>query len=567
MARALRAAASLFLLALPAVPRGEGAAAPFDVLIRNGTMYDGSGAPPVIADVGMRGDRIVAVGKLHAGNARTVVDAKGLAVAPGFINMLSWSNESLIVDGRSQGEIRQGVTLEILGEGTSMGPLNADMKKRLRAGQIGVRYDVEWTTLAEYLAWLEKRGISTNVASFIGMATIRTHVLGLEDVQPTAAQLERMRALVRKEMEAGALGVGSALIYPPGSYAKTEELIELCKVAAKYGGMYTSHIRDEGENIFEALDELFRISSEAGIRAEIHHLKVAGRKNWDKIDGVIERIERARAKGLPVTANMYMYPASSNGLWSQIPAWAHSGGPEALFKRLAEPATRERIAKEMRRRGKLSRTILVKLHKPELRPLIGRTLEDVAKERGTDEVDAILDLVLQDRSRIQAVYFGMSEANLAKELRQPWVAIGSDGSSTATEGVFLEGSTHPRSYGNFARLLGKFVREEKVIPLEEAIRRMTGLPGSNLKIEGRGLLKQGMYADVVVFDPATIADKATYENPHQYAVGMKHVFVNGVQVLKDGEHTGAKPGRAVWGPGRLSQDVSRTTLSIDRRQR
>ena len=561
------AAASAFLLALPAVPRGEVGAAPFDVLIRGGTVYDGSGGAPVVADVGLRGDRIAAIGTLPARDARLVVDAKGFAVAPGFINMLSWSNESLIADGRSQGEIRQGVTLEVLGEGTSMGPLNADMKRRLRNGQNNIKYAVEWTTLAEFLAWLEKRGISTNVASFVGAATIRTHVLGLEDVQPTPAQLEQMRSLVRREMEAGALGVGTALIYPPGSYAKTEELVELCKVAAKHGGMYTSHIRSEDERIFEALDELFRISREAGIRAEIHHLKAAGRKNWDKIDRVIERIGAARAAGLPVTANMYMYPASSNGLWSQIPAWAHSGGPEALFKRLGDRETRERIAKEMRKRGAMSKTIVVKVRRKENQVLIGQTLADIAEARGKDQVEALIDLVLEDRSRVQAVYFGMSEANLAKQLRQPWVAIGSDGSSMAPEGVFLEESTHPRSYGNFARLLGKFVREEKVIPLEEAIRRMTGLPAGNLRIRDRGLLKEGHYADVVVFDPGTIADTATYEKPQQYAVGMKHVFVNGVQVLRDGEHTGAKPGRAVWGPGRVSQDVSETPSSIDQRQR
>jgi N-acyl-D-amino-acid deacylase len=565
VARALRAVASLFVLSLPAVPRGEGGLAPFDVLIRGGTVYDGTGGAPVAADVGLRGDRIAAIGNLGASPAKAVVDAKGLAVAPGFINMLSWSNESLIADGRSQGEIRQGVTLEILGEGNSMGPLNADMKRRLKGAQVNVKYDIEWTTLAEYLAWLEKRGVSTNVASFLGTATVRTHVLGLEDVQPTAADLERMREIVRQEMEAGALGVGSALIYPPGSYAKTEELLELCKVAAKYGGMYTSHIRSEEGAIFTALDELFRISREAGIRAEIHHLKVAGRRNFDKMDRVIERIDAARAEGLPVTANMYMYPASSNGLWSQIPQWAHSGGPEALFKRLQDPATRAKIAAEMRKRGAMSRTILVKFRKPALRPLIGKTLQDIAKARGTDEVDTIIDLVLEDRSRIQAVYFSMSEANLAKQLRQPWVSISSDGSSMAAEGVFLEESTHPRSYGNFARLLGKFVREEKVIPLEEAVHRMTGLPASNLRIEGRGFLKEGMFADVVVFDPATIADTATYENPHQYAIGMKHVFVNGVPVIRDGEHTGAKPGRAVWGPGRVPRKVSEAIPVIDRR--
>ncbi len=543
--------AGLFVLALPIVSRADAVAQPFDVIVRGGTVYDGTGGAPVAADVGIRRDRIVAVGKLAPADARTVVDARGLAVAPGFINMLSWSGESLIADGRSQSEIRQGVTLEVLGEGTSMGPLNDAMKRRALAAQGDIKYAIEWTTLAEYLAWLQKHGISTNVASFIGAATIRTHVLGLEDVQPTDAEIQEMRALVRSEMEAGALGIGSALIYAPGTFAKTPELIELCKEAAKYKGKYTSHVRDEGKGLVEAVEELVHIGREAGTPAQIHHIKASGKANWGLMDRVLDVIEDARSKGADVTANMYMYPASSTGLSAQIPTWAHSGGNEALFKRLQSGSDRARIAREMRAHGPMSRTLLVNLRSEKLRPLIGRTLTDVAKERGVDEVDALLDLVLEDRSRVGAVFFSMSEENIAKELKRPWVAIGSDGASMAAEGIFLAESTHPRAYGSFARLLGKYVREEKVITLEEAVRRLAGLPATFLGLEGRGFVKAGMYADLAIFDPATIADTATYEKPHSYAVGMKHVFVNGVQVLKDGEHKGAKPGRAVWGPGKV----------------
>ena len=523
----------------------------FDVLIINGTVYDGTGGDPIQADIGIKGDRIIALGKLERDDALNVIDARGLAVAPGFINMLSWSVVSLIADGRSQSDIRQGVTTEIFGEGTSMGPLNNEMKQRAIRAQSDIKYDIAWTTLAEYLTYLEKRGISPNVASFIGAATIREHVLGQEDVQPTSEQMEQMRELVRREMAAGALGIGSALIYAPGTYARTEELIELCKVAAKYQGKYISHIRNESQGVLEAVEELIRISREAGLPAEIYHLKTAGARNWDKIDGVIARIEKARQEGLKITADMYLYTASSTGLSSGISAWAHSGGNEALFKRLQDPAARARIAKEMRARGPMPQTILVGFRSEKLRGLIGKTLSDVAATRGEDEVEAVLNLILEDRSRISAVFFLMNEDNIKTILRRPWVTIGSDGASLAPEGDFLKTSTHPRAYGNFARLLGKYVREEKVISLQEAIRRLTGLPATNLGLDRRGLLKEGMFADVVVFDPATIADRATYDTPHQYAIGMKHVFVNGVQVLKDGEHTGAKPGRALWGPGKL----------------
>jgi N-acyl-D-amino-acid deacylase len=542
---------SFLLLTLLVVPQAAAAAPAFDVLIRGGNILDGRGGTPFVADVGIRGDRIVAIGSLAGQDAATVIDAGALAVAPGFINMLSWSNESLIHDGRSQGGIRQGVTLEVLGEGTSMGPLNADMKRRLRAGQTLARYEVEWTTLAEYLRFLEKRGISTNVASFIGAATVRTHVLGLADVQPTPAQLEQMRELVRREMEEGALGIGTALIYAPGTYAKTEELIELCKVAARYKGKYTSHLRSEGSRISDAIDELVRISREAGIPAEIHHLKLAGAANWGKVEAVLAQINRARAQGLAITANMYLYPASSTGLAARIPSWAHDGGPESLFRRLEDAPTRAKIAREMRASSDTTRVVFTRFRKPELRSLIGKTLAEVAKARGKDEVDTILDLVLEDRSRIQAVFFIIDERNIARQLREPWVSLGSDGASMAPEGLFLEGSTHPRAYGNAARLLGKYVREDQVLTLPEAVRRLSGLPAANLGLEGRGFLEEGMYADVVVFDPKTVADKATFDEPHQYSIGVRHVLVNGVAVLRDGEHTGARPGRAVWGPGKV----------------
>jgi len=536
----------------PAAPTSPAAMGPLDIVIRGGTVYDGSGGPGIAADVGIRGDRIAAVGSLPAAAAK-VVDARGLAVTPGFINMLSWATVSLLADGRSQSDIRQGVTTEIFGEGMSMGPLSPEMRRRMIASQTDIAYAVPWTTLAEYLLHLERRGVSPNVASFIGAATIRSHVLGLEDVQPTPGQLDAMRELVRSEMEAGALGIGSALIYAPGTYARTEELIELCKVAARYRGNYISHVRSESESLLEAIAELIRIAREARLPAEIYHFKAAGPRNWDKMDRAIAAVERARAEGLPITANMYLYPASSTGLSASIPAWAHSGGPPALYQRLQDPTTRARISAEMRARGPMPRTILVSFRTDALRPLIGKTLADVARDRGVDEVEALLTLVLEDRSRIGAVFFSMSEDNVRKVLRLPWVSFGSDGGSMAPEGVFLATSTHPRAYGNFARLLGRYVREERIIGLPEAIRRLAALPAANLGLRDRGLLRAGMFADVAVFDPAAITDRATYEQPQQYAVGMRHVFVNGVQVLADGEHTGATPGRALWGPGKTAR--------------
>ncbi len=539
------------------------AADSFDLLIRGGTVYDGTGAVPIRADVAIRGDKIVAVGQLGDADGKVVVDAKGLAVAPGFINMLSWSNESLIADGRSQGEIRQGVTTQIMGEGDSMGPLSDAMKWRWQSEQTHIKYDIEWNTLGEYLRWMERRGVSQNVASFIGATTIREHVIGLEDRRPSPAELDRMRNLVEMEMKDGALGIGSSLVYAPAFYATTEELIELCKVAARYRGKYISHIRSEGADLLGAIDELIRISREAKIPAEIYHFKAAGQPNWGKMDAAIERVEAARRDGLAITADMYCYPAGSTGLNASIPPWVHDGGQEKLRERVRDPVLRKRIIDEIKHRtdgwenfylgaGSPDRILLNEFAKEYLKPLQGKTLAEVAAQRGKDPVVTLLDLVVEDESRIGTVYFMMSEENVRKLIKLSWVSFGSDAASQAPEGVFLKAATHPRAYGNFARLLGKYVREEKLVSLEEAIRKMTSLPAANLGLDHRGRISEGFFADVVVFDPKTIADRATFERPHQFAVGVEHVFVNGVQVLKDGDHTGAKPGRALYGPGKVN---------------
>jgi len=541
----------------PSAPNGN-----FDVIIRNGTVYDGTGAAPRQADVAIRGDRIAGIGAAVAGaKAKTIIDAKGLAVAPGFINMLSWSTESLIQDGRSQSEIRQGVTTEIMGEGESMGPVNDRVREHKIREQSDIKYDITWNTLAEYLQHLEKRGVSCNVASFIGATTLREYVIGYEDKQPTPEQLDEMRELVRKEMEAGALGIGTSLIYPPAFYAKTEELIELCKVAAKYKGKYISHIRSEGNQLFEALDEFLRIAREANIPAELYHIKAAGKKNWPKVDELLARIERAQKEGLKVSADMYTYTAAGTGLDACLPPWTEDGGYPALFKRLRDPAMREKIKAEVQvdsdkwenlylAAGSPEKILLVGFKSEKLKPLTGKSLAEVAKMRGKDPIDTAMDLIAEDESRISTVYYLMSEENVKKELRKPWISFGSDEASQAPEPPFTKSNPHPRAYGNFARLLGKYVRDEKVLPMSEAIHRMSGLPATNLGLDHRGFLKEGMFADVVVFDPATIKDHATFEKPHQYATGVKHVFVNGVQVIKNGEHTGAKPGRALWGPGK-----------------
>jgi N-acyl-D-amino-acid deacylase len=543
------------------LPGSQISAQDFDTIIKNGTVYDGTGAEGKQVDVAIRGDRIAGVGDFKNAKANTVIDAHGLAVAPGFINMLSWSTESLIQDGRSQSELRQGVTTEIMGEGESMGPVNDRVREHMLREQKDIKYDVKWNTLAEYLNYLESRGISCNVASFLGATTVREYVVGFEDKAPTPEQLEQMRELVRQEMEAGALGIGTSLIYPPAFYAKTDELIEMCKVAAKYQGKYISHMRSEGNQLLEGLDELIRISGQANIPAELYHIKAAGQKNWAKEDALLSRIEQAQKKGLNIRANMYTYTAAGTGLDACLPPWTEDGGYPALFKRLRDPEMRKKIAAEVKidtnawenlylDAGSPEKILLVGFKSEKLKPLTGKTLAAVAKLRGKDPIDTIMDLIAEDESRIDTVYFLMSEENVKKELAKPWISFGSDEASQAPEGVFLKSNPHPRAYGNFARVLGKYCRDEKVITLPEAVRRLSGFPASNLGLDHRGLLEEGMFADVVVFDPATITDHATFEKPAQYATGVKYVFVNGAQVIKDGEHTNAKPGRALWGPGK-----------------
>jgi len=561
----------LAALALLFVTACGGSDAHYDVLITGGTVYDGSGDEPLQADVGIIGDRVAAVGDLSGATADETVDATGLAVAPGFINMLSWATESLIIDGRSQSDIRQGVTLEVFGEGSSMGPANDAMKAEFLddfaayvGGEEAAREllggdDVPWTTLGEYLEFLENRGISTNVASFLGATTARVHELGYEDRPPTEEELERMQGLVRTAMEEGALGIGSSLIYAPAFYADTDELIALASVAGEYGGMYISHMRSEGNRLLEAIDELITIAREAGVPAEIYHLKAAGQENWDKLDDVIKMVEAARADGLRITADMYTYTAGSTGLDAGMPPWVQEGGYDAWAERLQDPAIRERVMREMieptdewenlMRAAGPEGTLLVGFRNPELRDYTGMTLAEVAAERGTSPQETAIDLVIEDGSRVQVVYFLMSEENVQRQVALPWMAFDSDAGSYTTEPPFTDYSTHPRAYGNFARLLGKYVRDEQVVPLEEAVRRLTSFPAQNLGVTGRGLLATDYFADIAIFDPETITDHATFEDPHRYSTGMIHVFVNGEQVLADGEHTGATPGRVVRGPG------------------
>jgi N-acyl-D-amino-acid deacylase len=538
-------------------------ATPFDVLIRGGQIYDGSGKAPRRADLGIRKDRIAAVGNLKGARAKTVVDARGLAVAPGFINMLSWSTDSLLADGRGQSEVRQGVTTQIMGEGWSWGPVNAAIKKRMKAEQTDIKYDIEWSTLAGYLTFLQRKGVSQNVASFLGATTVREYVLGLGDKKPTAKQLNQMRRLVAREMSDGALGIASALEYAPAYYADTTELIELCKVAAKYQGKYITHMRSEGERLLEGIDEVIRISREAKIPAEIYHFKAAGKANWHKMDAAIAKVEAARRRGLAITANMYCYTAGAAPLTACIPPWAMAGGEVAMRRRLRDPADRKRVLRDIRHKtdwpnfyhnaGSPKNLLLVSFRKKALKPLQGKTLAEIARQRGKDPVMTLLDLLVEDESGIGTVYFITAEKNIRKLIPKPWISFGSDEAAQAPEGVFLKSLPHPRAYGNFARLLGKYVREDKLVSLEEAIRKLTHLPATNMGLDHRGLLRKGYFADVLVFDPKTIADRATYTRPHRYAVGVKQVFVNGVQVLKDGKHTGAKPGRALWGPGKKGQ--------------
>lgn len=532
----------------------------YDILIRNGTIYDGSGDAPFSGDVAINGDTIAALGALTDAHGREEIDAHGLAVAPGFINMLSWANESLIADGRSQSDIRQGVTLEIMGEGESMGPLNAGMKKDMLENEGDIKFDVPWTTLGEYLDYLVQRGISPNIASFVGATTVRVHEIGYANRPPTPEELERMKSLVAQAMEEGALGVASALIYAPAFYAKTDELIALAKVSAGHGGIYISHVRNEGNRLLEAADELLTIAREAGVPAEIYHLKAAGAANFHKLDELVQKVESARAAGLRITADMYTYTAAATGLDAAMPPWVQEGGYNDWAKRLRDPAIRERVKKEMSTptdqwenlyllAGSPEKVLLVGFKSEKLKPLTGRTLASAAAPRGQSAEETAMDLVVEDGSRVEVVYFLMSEENIRKQIKLPWMSFCSDAASLAPEGVFLKSSAHPRAYGNVARLLGRYVRDEKIITLAEAVHRLTSLPASNLHLQRRGALKTGNFADMVVFDPDKIQDHATFDHPLQYSTGVVHVFVNGVQVLKNGEHTGAKPGRAVRGPG------------------
>jgi len=532
----------------------------YDVIIRNGVIYDGSGGEAYPADIGISADRIMAIGDLSDVQAEVEIDAEGNAVTPGFINMLSWATVSLITDGNSQSDIRQGVTLEVMGEGESMGPLNDKMKSDMLRFQSDFKYNVDWTTLGEYLESLVRRGISTNVASFVGATTLRIHEIDNDDRPPTDAEMQRMKDLTRQAMEEGALGIGSSLIYAPAFYAATDELIELCKVAAEYDGMYISHLRSEGDNWLEAIDELIKIASEAGIRAEIYHLKAGGKENWSKFDAAIAKIDSARASGLEITTDMYNYIAGATGLDAAMPPWVQEGGYDEWAERLKDPDIRRQVILEMKSKGdnwenlynaagNAENVRVVSFRNPELRKYTGMTLAAVAADRNQTPEETAIELVIEDGSRVGTVYFLMSEENVVKQIKLPYMSFGSDAGSLAPVEPFTNSNPHPRAYGNFARLLGKYVRDEKVISLEEAIYRLTTLPATNLKIEDRGAIQIGYFADIAIFDPNTIEDHATFDDPHQYSTGMQHVLVNGVPVLLNGSHTGARPGRVVRGPG------------------
>jgi len=534
----------------------------YAVIIRSGTVYDGSGKPGITTDIGINADTVAFIGDLSKAVGDKEIDAHGLAVAPGFINMMSHAEVSLLIDGNSQSDIRQGITLEVLGEG-SMGPLNEKMKSDYRdqmKRNPDWRFDIDWTTLGEYLKSLERRGVSPNVASFVGANTIRIHELGYENRAPNPEELERMKALVKQAMEEGAMGTTTALIYAPDNYATTEELIELSKVAAPYGGMYISHMRSEGNNILNAIDETIRIAREAKLPAEIYHLKLGGKENWGKLDSVIAKIDKANKSGLRITADMYTYTAGATGLDATMPPWVQEGGIKDWIKRLKDPAIRKKVLLEMRtptdkwenlllNAGDPDRVLLLGFTNDSLKQYAGKTLGEVANIHGKSPEETAMDLVITDSTRVETAYFLMNEENIKRQIGLKYVSFGSDAGSPTAAGMFLKYKDHPRAYGNFTRLLGKYVRDEKVIPLEEAIRKLTSLPATNLKIKKRGLLQSGYYADLAIFDPAKIQDHATFEKPHQYSTGMVHVFVNGTQVLENGEHTGATPGRVVRGPG------------------
>lgn len=521
----------------------------YDLILRNATIYDGDGAVPYKGDLAINADTIAAIGDLPEVSGNQEIDIEGMAVAPGFINMLSWANVTLLEDGRSQSDIRQGVTLEIMGEGRSMGPLNESMKAEMLASQSDIKFDIPWTTLGEYLQYLEDRGVSTNVASFVGNGTIRQHVIGYENRPATVREMEKMLELTIQAMEEGAVGISSSLLYAPSRYADKMELTELAAVAGEYGGMYISHIRNEGDLLLESIDELIFISKYGKLPAEVYHLKASGEKNWPKMDQAIAKIDSARNAGLEITADIYTYNASSTGLHVQLPDWSREGGVDIMLERLRDPVARRRTIGELVFNNPPQSILFVGFKNPDLRKYIGKYLHEVAEELGKSPAETAVDLMLEDQSRIQVVYFSMSEENIMKKMAIPWVSFCSDAGSYTNEGVFLNQSTHPRAYGSFIRVLGKFARDEGVITLQEGIRKLTSLPADNLKLKKRGRLQVGHFADVVVFDPDQVRDQATFQNPHQYAEGMIHVFVNGTQVLLNGEHTGAKPGRFVKGPG------------------
>lgn len=555
----LLASSAIALVGCESLPNGSGSV-PIDVLIRNGTVYDGSGEPGRRADVAIVKDRVAVVGDLKMARGRTVVDAQGMAVAPGFINMLSWATESLIHDGRSQSDIRQGVTLEVMGEGDSMGPLSPKMKDEVRQQQADIKYDVSWTTLGDYLSMLERRGVSTNVASFVGAATVRKHVVGWDDRRATVSELKEMQEIVRAAMREGAMGVGSSLIYAPGSFANTDELVALTAAAHEFGGGYISHIRSEADRFLEAIDELIEIGKRTGAPVQMYHMKPAGKKNWGKSKAGLAKLIAARKAGVDVTANIYPYTAGATGLDAAMPLWVQEGGHDAWVARLKQPEVRARVIREMRApavgweslyqaAGGPDKVLFIAFKNEALKPLTGTSLAEVAKLRGTSPEETMIDLVIEDNSRVGTAYFVMNEENIKRNIAWPFTSVGSDAESLAPEGAFLKANPHPRAYGAFARFFAKYVREEKVISLAEGVRRVTGLPAQQLRLKDRGRLAPGMMADVVVFDPAKIQDHATFAKPHQYATGVAHVFVNGEHVLRDGEHTGATPGRFVRGPG------------------
>lgn len=515
----------------------------FHILIRGGTVYDGTGNAAFIADVGINADTIAAIGNLSNAQSANTIDARSLAVAPGFINMLSWADESLLKDGRSMSDIKQGVTLEVFGEGVSPGP-------RLRSPR-----DKRWKTLGQYFDTLEKKGVGTNFASFVGATTVRDYVIGKANRAPTPVELQKMKDLVRNAMAEGAMGVGSSLIYAPADFASTEELIELSKVAAGYGGMYITHLRSESDHILKALNEAFRIGLEAKIPVEIYHLKINHARNWNKIDTVLAKIDSARNAGLKVTANMYTYTASGTGLTARLPTWVQEGGAPAMRKRLRDPLVKKRVLDELARgiptkNSDPKDVLIMGFAKDSLNRLYkGKRLDEVSRLHGKSADETMIDLVVADKSPVPCIYFLMSEDNLRRMLQMPYVSLCSDAYSIAAEPPYTDNSAHPRTYGSFARWLGHYVRDQKLVSPEEGIRRLTSLPASNLKLHRRGSIAVGNFADIVVFNYTTIRDVATFNDPHHYAEGVAHVLVNGVQVLRDGQHTGAKPGRVIRGPG------------------